>query len=247
MKSLSAREAAILWQIRQFTLKLHRWRDEIDADTARIKAGFNPNQPRVPPGNPDGGQWSDTGGGGRFGTGRIPRGNLLLRPVMTRKPPHSQRPEDVLEGGAGRGAGGGYTTRPTFRSPTTPKSPEANAAVPKIRQLDRRGADDLQEVMQSRAQGRVSSKETNPQIRDAADDIEKFLGGKVDPADIKPSKSGDLVILKGDKKFRMDVKNPGKLKDGKTPDKPHFHFQRMDEKGDWYDASDAHRNYFKKD
>jgi hypothetical protein len=28
------------------------------------KAGFNPNQPRVPAGNPDGGQWTDSGGGG---------------------------------------------------------------------------------------------------------------------------------------------------------------------------------------
>ncbi len=30
------------------------------------KAGYDPNQPRVPAGNPDGGQWTDTGGS-RFG------------------------------------------------------------------------------------------------------------------------------------------------------------------------------------
>lgn len=30
-----------------------------------VKYGFNPNQPRVPPGNPDGGQWTDGDGGGR--------------------------------------------------------------------------------------------------------------------------------------------------------------------------------------
>lgn len=29
----------------------------------RLKAGFNPAQPRVPPGNSDGGQWTDAGGG----------------------------------------------------------------------------------------------------------------------------------------------------------------------------------------
>jgi hypothetical protein len=29
------------------------------------KAGFNPNQPRVPAGNPDGGQWTSEGGVGR--------------------------------------------------------------------------------------------------------------------------------------------------------------------------------------
>jgi hypothetical protein len=29
----------------------------------RLKAGFNPTQPRVPSGDPDGGQWTDSGGG----------------------------------------------------------------------------------------------------------------------------------------------------------------------------------------
>ena len=29
-----------------------------------FKAGFNPNQPRVPAGNPDGGEWTGSGGGG---------------------------------------------------------------------------------------------------------------------------------------------------------------------------------------
>jgi len=32
-----------------------------------FKAGFNPNQPRVPAGNPDGGQWTGSGGGGSGG------------------------------------------------------------------------------------------------------------------------------------------------------------------------------------
>lgn len=43
--------------------KLARW-----AET--VKAGFDPNQPRVPAGNPDGGQWTGTGGP-RGGTGQI--------------------------------------------------------------------------------------------------------------------------------------------------------------------------------
>lgn len=33
-----------------------------------FKAGFNPNQPRVPSGDPDGGQWTGSGGGGSSGT-----------------------------------------------------------------------------------------------------------------------------------------------------------------------------------
>ena len=41
----------------------------------QVKAGFNPNQPRLPAGNPDGGQWTDGGarhpGGPRTGGGGI--------------------------------------------------------------------------------------------------------------------------------------------------------------------------------
>ena len=33
-----------------------------------FKAGFNPNQPRVPAGNPDGGQWTGSGAGGSSGS-----------------------------------------------------------------------------------------------------------------------------------------------------------------------------------
>ncbi len=32
-----------------------------------VKAGFDPNQPRVAAGNPDGGQWTGTGGRGTSG------------------------------------------------------------------------------------------------------------------------------------------------------------------------------------
>jgi hypothetical protein len=39
-----------------------------------FKAGFNPNQPRVPAGNPDGGQW--TGSGGRSGSSGANGGGL---------------------------------------------------------------------------------------------------------------------------------------------------------------------------
>jgi hypothetical protein len=40
-----------------------------------VKANFDPNQPRVPRGNPDGGQWAGTGGsGGRTRLAQMPRG-----------------------------------------------------------------------------------------------------------------------------------------------------------------------------
>jgi len=43
--------------------RLMRWGWQLD-NLAR-KAGFNPSQPRVPAGSPDGGKWADGGGGGR--------------------------------------------------------------------------------------------------------------------------------------------------------------------------------------
>lgn len=45
------------------------------AATARlIKAGFDPNQPRVPAGNPDGGQWTDAGGSQETSEGDVQSG-----------------------------------------------------------------------------------------------------------------------------------------------------------------------------
>lgn len=119
--------------------------------------------------------------------------------------------------------------------------------MPKIKRLNRQGADDLQEVLTSRAQGRLSSKESNQQVREAADDIEKFLGGKVVAKDIKKGGLEDLVILKGDKKFRMDVKNPGLTRDRKGLDEPHFHVEGLSDEGKWEDVTDLHKNYFHKD
>lgn len=53
----------------------------------RLKAGFDPSQPRVPAGDPDGGQWTDSGGGaGRARTGRNPTG---LRTSPTKTPARS--------------------------------------------------------------------------------------------------------------------------------------------------------------
>ena len=43
-----------------------------------VKANFDPNQPRVPAGNPDGGQWTDAGGGTG---GRLPSGPGTLLDV----------------------------------------------------------------------------------------------------------------------------------------------------------------------
>ncbi len=45
---------------------------KLDALDRAVKANFDPNQPRVPAGNPDGGQWTDAGGsGGDSGTSDV--------------------------------------------------------------------------------------------------------------------------------------------------------------------------------
>jgi hypothetical protein len=45
-----------------------------------LKANFNPNEPRVPAGNPDGGQWT-TGGGSAGGGSSTPRSRTDLAAV----------------------------------------------------------------------------------------------------------------------------------------------------------------------
>jgi len=45
---------------------------KLDALDRAVKANFDPNQPRAPAGNPDGGQWTDAGGnGGHSGTSDV--------------------------------------------------------------------------------------------------------------------------------------------------------------------------------
>jgi hypothetical protein len=79
--------------------------------------------------------------------------------------------------------------------------------------------------------------------------IEDFLGGKPQPKDVHVNKHGDITIIKGNKKFRMDVKRPGDKigPDGKkTPEDPHFHlYERRN--GEWEDVTKQHRHFFKKD
>lgn len=65
----SYRHAAILVEIRALALSL------------QLKAGFRADQPRVPAGNPDGGQWVDEGSGNRpiLVSRRGPRGGRQVR------------------------------------------------------------------------------------------------------------------------------------------------------------------------
>ncbi|MFH1158053.1 MAG: hypothetical protein V1721_04115, partial [Pseudomonadota bacterium] len=78
-KAADVREA-----LRRFSVSLRR------ATQDNLKAGFNPNQARVSRGDPDGGQWTGSGGGGGGG------------------------------GSGGGGGGGGRGTPSGGRTPRTP-------------------------------------------------------------------------------------------------------------------------------
>lgn len=118
--------ASDVWAIRSLTKAILQWTAEIEIDRhLRIaKSGFNPSQPRVPEGNPNGGEWTDTGGGAgstlRNGGGRfklpMPPKNPLLRPVSdpsdTGRP--RTRPRNPMDTSGGprdprRGNNGGLT------------------------------------------------------------------------------------------------------------------------------------------
>lgn len=62
----AARERAFdreLLALRRDHAALRRAFDEVKLALLLRKAGFNPDQPRVPRGDPDGGQWTSEGGG----------------------------------------------------------------------------------------------------------------------------------------------------------------------------------------
>jgi hypothetical protein len=48
---------------------------------------------------------------------------------------------------------------------------------------------------------------------------------------------GDMILMRGNKKIRFDVKDP-------HGDKPHFHLEKQSPNGKWTDAAPEHRYYF---
>lgn len=62
-----------------------------------LKAGFNPDQPRVPAGVPEGGQWTDDGGGTGERrirvAGELPTGDS---PKIPKEPPRSTRERNIV-------------------------------------------------------------------------------------------------------------------------------------------------------
>jgi len=68
--------------------------------------------------------------------------------------------------------------------------------------------------------------------------IEDYFEGR--PARTFSNESGDIILMKGDKKIRFDINNSGN-------DDAHFHIQKQEPSGAWTDAGNQHRYYFRKD
>jgi hypothetical protein len=99
LRALASGALRLKWlaAARRFEIAAHRHR-------LALKYGYNPAQPRVPRGNPDGGQWTDAGGGSqgnRNGSlsglihlaGEIPTGDS---PEIPKEPPKTTRLRNVL-------------------------------------------------------------------------------------------------------------------------------------------------------
>lgn len=64
--------------------------------------------------------------------------------------------------------------------------------------------------------------------------IDEYLGRK---GKIITNSDGEMILIRGDRKIRFDVKDP-------HGDKPHFHLEKKNAKGKWIDAGSEHRYYF---
>jgi hypothetical protein len=100
----------------------------LELELAR-KAGFNPNQPRVPRGNPEGGQWTRVGGGSGTSAGRFGRRYPSTRPTQL----VSSRPR-----GSGRVRIGGRLVEatPAQQARLTVSQARARAAERRVREVD---------------------------------------------------------------------------------------------------------------
>lgn len=153
------------------------------------KAGYKPEQPRAPRGQPDGGRWIDTG-----------------QPSV-RKP----------------------TSKPPYDPPIEPVYPIESA-------LTVLSAGQMLVALRSIALlGRSGGAIVESNINRAAKAIEEYLGG---PGKFIRNKHGDTIIIRGNKKVRFDINNPGK-------DKPHFQFEHQTKNGTWRSTGKQHRYYFK--
>ena len=82
--------------------------------------------------------------------------------------------------------------------------------------------------------GVTSLRNNRQKVDNAIQAIENFLGGK---GKIITNADGDIILMKGNRKVRFDVKHP-------HGDMPHFHLEQKMPNGKWVDVSSEHRFYF---
>lgn len=231
------------------------------AAIARIKAGFDPAQPRVPEGSSTGGRWAGPGGGSGGGRGSArfsrpsrrllpsPRTQLLpvRRPANLGKPSmpdepglgHPLSPLDLIGGGVriGVGLGTGLVLKPAASAAARVLKPVAS--------LLKTEAAAMTEAIAARFSGStLAASKYSAKVRQAAAAIEEYLGG---PGKFIRNKNGDTIIMRGDKKVRFDINKPGFKPDRITPEDPHFQFEERTQHGNWRSIGDKHRNPFKRE
>lgn len=137
-----------------------RWRRKAACWVAAAKAGYDPNQPRVPAGSPDGGQWTGGDGSGSGSGSRRRRGRDEGRVLSDATPDNLQRPSARLAQARGNGPKGPEKPfRPKKRRPSPvkkldvpvnkppakakgplPPKPDIPTGRPPIKQLENRVA-----------------------------------------------------------------------------------------------------------
>jgi len=258
-------EHIVLTFLEAFSKDAYLWMQDYFERLEEIERSFgikyDPNQPRVPAGNSNGGQWTDSGSGSNSGR----NASRTKIPLPVRKPARNNFSKEVIDRArrinqnAPPGLPPEYLEiHPNHNLPiwyvggvaTSTVSPLDFIGLParNLAKAGIAGAAKVAKLLRARAIGAYSKYESNKKIRRAVDAVEEFLGGRPDPKSIRINKKGDIIIMRGNKKFRMDVKNPGTKMgpDGKViADEPHFHLQEL-RNGKWRDAGKGHRHYFEK-
>jgi hypothetical protein len=109
-----------------------------------------------------------------------------------------------------------------------PKEPDLVPKVPKVNSF----ADEAKPIQKIKPRKLVREETIiRPPFDVETEALERVV------SDLSNLPAEDVMDAIGD---RFDINNPGK-------DKPHFQLEKQDNNGDWIDAGDKHRYYFKGD
>lgn len=195
------------------------------------KAGFNPNQPRLPRGNPDGGQWTRVGGGrtssaGRFGR-HVPAGQTQLI---------SSRPRGS---GTVRIGGQWVAATPAQQARLAVSQARAQAVFRRVREIDPnwRPTPSLYESVE----GAILANESV--VREAEARLAEFNA-------LPASRSSETLFLPGGRD--LGIRNRGAGKDVRTVERNEFSElfdgllrgskstpSRPDYEGQWFERPDG--------